>query len=233
MHSIHALFNQAFEYNLLLGALIMFFLGFAMSFNPCMLGMASSVVGLSRTVPKRGVQVTMGVVLTLAFVLTLMVSGVLLAFFGKAFLQVAGLGEKFIGVVFGILALYLLGLRPGVGSFLRSPLKIFGFYANSRWSAERVLYLRGAGLGAVFGIIPMPCTTPAVLAIITYMTAKEEVFSGLTLLLAYALGTGMIFVLSGFVADKLDRVSVGRWSPLVDKFFGVVLLAAAGYFLFK
>ncbi len=79
-----------------------------------MLGMASAVVGLSRTVPKRGVQVTMGLVLTVAFVLTLMVSGGLLAFFGKAFLQVAGLGEKFIGVVFGILALYLLGLRPGV-----------------------------------------------------------------------------------------------------------------------
>ncbi|MHB8172013.1 MAG: cytochrome c biogenesis CcdA family protein [Thermincolia bacterium] len=234
MHSIHALFSQAFEYNLFLGSLVMFFLGLVMSFNPCKLGMATSVVGLTRTAPRRGVQVTLGLILTITFVLTLIVWGGILAYFGQSVLELAGLGEKFIGVVFVSLALYLLGVPlVRLTRYLRSPLKVFGFYTNGKWPEERVLYLRGAGLGAVFGIIPTPCTTPALMAIIAYITTKEEVLSGLVLLIAYGLGTGMIFILSGLLADKLSKLSSKGWGRHIDKFIGLVLLLVAVYFLTK
>ena len=235
MHSLHALFAQTFEYNLLPGSLVMFFLGFLMSFNPCMLGMASSVVALSRNVPQRGAQVKVGVVLTLAFVLTLVSLGGILAFFGKTTLQMVDQGEKFIGLVFFLLGLYLLGIRPEKGRALqlRSPLKVLWFYANKSTPAKGFLYLRGAGLGAFFDIIPQPCTTPALLAVVTDITAKEEVLPGLILLSAYGLGKGMIFILSGFLAEKLSKVRSSNLSRYIDRLLGLVLLVLAGSILAK
>ncbi len=235
MHSLHALFAQTFEYNLLPGSLVMFFLGLAMSFNPCMLGMASAVVALSGNVPRRGAQVTMGVVLTLAFVLTLVGFGGILAFLGKTTLQTVEQGENFMGIVFILLAMYLLGIRPGslTGFKLRRPWKVLWFYANGSRSDERFLYLRGAGLGAFFGIIPQPCTTPALLAVVTYISTREEVLPGLILLSAYGLGNGIILILSGFLAEKLNKLRSNNWSRYIDRFLGLVLLLVAGIILVK
>jgi len=235
LHTLHAMFSQAFEYNLLLGSLVMFFLGFAMSINPCMVGMASSAVALARTVPRRGAQLTVGVILTISFVLTLIIFGGILAFFGKAVLQLANVGEKLIAVIFLLLGLYLLGIRPAriTGRNFRSPLRVYGFYTNGKWSEERALYLKGMGLGSVFGFIPQPCTTPALLAIITYITTREEVLAGLILLLAYGLGNGVIFLLSGVLADKLSKIRSNRWSRYIDRFFGLILLLVAGMFYIR
>lgn len=231
---------KTLEYNLILGSLVMFFLGFIMGFSPCILGIATSIVTLAKNFPQREVQVTMGMISGIAFALTFVIFGGILAYFGQATLQLVGFGEKFMGFIFLFLGLYVLGIRPGKliwskfsSPKLRSPVKLTGFYSNVKWSGKHGIYLKGAGLASIFALIPQPHTTPALLAVITYMSTREELLPGIILLLAYGLGNGVIFILSGLFISKLSRLVDYNRNYYINWFLGFVLLVFSGIFILK
>ena len=84
-------------------------------------------------------------------------------------------------------------------------------------------------LGMVSALIAAPCTGPVLGALLTWVSSSRDVTVGSLGLLAYALGLGLLFWVVGTFAIALPKS--GRWLGWVKSVFGVVLLAAALYYV--
>lgn len=88
-------------------------------------------------------------------------------------------------------------------------------------------------LGLVSGLVASQCATPVLAAILTYVMAKQEALVyGAVLLFVYALGRGVPIVLAGTFTGVVKQLrSFGRWSPLIEKASGVIIVGVGLYFL--
>jgi thiol:disulfide interchange protein DsbD len=86
------------------------------------------------------------------------------------------------------------------------------------------------GLAAAF--IATPCTTPVVLAILTIVAKRQNVFYGASLLFVFSLGLGLLLVVVGTFAGALAALpKSGIWMEKIKRFFGWLMIACAEYFL--
>jgi len=87
-------------------------------------------------------------------------------------------------------------------------------------------------LGLVSGLVASQCATPVLAAILTYVMAKGALAYGATLLFVYGLGRGVPVVLAGTFAGALKGLqSLGRWSELIEKASGMIIILVGLYFL--
>ena len=87
-------------------------------------------------------------------------------------------------------------------------------------------------LGLVSGLVASQCATPVLVAILTYVMAKGALVYGATLLFAYALGRGVPVVLAGtFTGTVKSFQKLGRWSEVIEKISGVIVIGVGLYFL--
>jgi thiol:disulfide interchange protein DsbD len=84
-------------------------------------------------------------------------------------------------------------------------------------------------MGLVAGVIAAPCTGPVLTSILLLIAKQGSVALGAGLMLAYALGMGLLFFLIGAFSISLPKS--GAWMETVKSVFGVALLAAAGIYL--
>lgn len=86
--------------------------------------------------------------------------------------------------------------------------------------------------GAASGLVVGPCTAPALGSLLAYVASRQNVLFGTSLLFVFALGMGLLPLLAGTFAGFLAALPrSGPWLSGVKKAFGVVLIAAGGYFL--
>ena len=108
---------------------------------------------------------------------------------------------------------------PGVGR-LRERIRLRG--------------LPGAlALGLVSGLVASQCATPVLAAILTYVMSQDgALVYGAALLFVYALGRGVPIVLAGTFTGALKQMqSMGRWSPVIERASGVVIIGVGLYFV--
>jgi len=93
--------------------------------------------------------------------------------------------------------------------------------------------LAGAlALGLVSGLVASQCATPVLAAILTYVMAKGALVLGAGLLFVYALGRGVPVVLAGTFTGVLKQAaSLGRWTAVIEKASGLIVIAVGLYFL--
>lgn len=118
-----------------------------------------------------------------------------------------------------ILAGFELPALPGVGR-LRERITLRG--------------LPGAlSLGLVSGLVASQCATPVLAAVLTYVMAQQgALVYGAVLLFVYALGRGVPVVLAGTFTGVLKQFNaLARWTPVLEKVSGVIVLGVGLYFL--
>lgn len=198
--------------------------GILTSLTPCvypMIGITVSIFG-ARQVERR----IDGFILSCCFVLGMAVM------FSTAGL-VAGVG----GLVFGSLLAnpwVVGGIAVMLAALALSMFGVWEFRLPASWQ-NRLAGVGGAGrvgaflMGLPVGIVAAPCTGPFLLGILTYVGTTGSPVLGFTLLLAYALGMGLLFLIIGTFAVSLPKS--GAWMDAVKTFLGAILLATAGYFL--
>jgi cytochrome c-type biogenesis protein len=209
----------------ILGYLMVFIGGLLTSLGPCNLATIPLIVGfvggshdLSR---KRAFSLSFAFALGLA--ITFMLLGVAAALVGAWI----GSGSRWwyylvAGICF-VIGLHMLGVLhfdlPMVFGGLREQLRLKG--------------IAGAlALGLVSGLVASQCATPVLAAILTYVMAEGALVYGATLLFIYALGRGVPVVLAGTFTGALKSMeSLGRWTPVIEKASGVIILAVGFYFL--
>ncbi|MFH1130361.1 MAG: cytochrome c biogenesis protein CcdA [Pseudomonadota bacterium] len=159
--------------------------------------------------------------------------------------------------VMGIAAMYttlgLLAALSGIaaGSILSNPwfvvaLCIFFFamatsmfglweFRLPSWLQNRLNTVGGKGLwgafgmGLVGGIVIAPCTGPVLAGLLTYVATTQNLFLGGGLLFTYAIGIGVFFWVIATFSVALPKS--GPWMEAIKTIFGIVLLAAALYYL--
>ncbi|MEQ9081226.1 MAG: cytochrome c biogenesis protein CcdA [Sandaracinaceae bacterium] len=172
----------------------------------------------------------------------------------KSKLHGAGLSTMY---VLGMCALFtplglIVGLTGGVfGDFLGNPWIViplavfFVVMATSMFGAfelslppslqNKLAQMGGLGpkgaftLGLVGGLIAAPCTGPVLGGLLAWITTTQNAALGGAALFAYSVGLGLPTWLVGTFAISLPKS--GRWLEWVKSVFGIVMVAAALWFL--
>lgn len=93
-------------------------------------------------------------------------------------------------------------------------------------------YLYTFLLGLTSGLIASPCLTPVLGSILFYLTTKQNIIYGVTLLFCFAFGMGLILILIGVFEGLLVSLpKSGKWMVYIKRASGVILLAMGLYFI--
>ena len=91
-------------------------------------------------------------------------------------------------------------------------------------------------IGFIFGLVSTPCASAPLVAIITIASQSGWAYS-YTLVLAFALGHGMLLLVAGtslgFTQSVVSSQKIGKMSRFVNGFFIVVLVGIGVYFLYQ
>jgi cytochrome c-type biogenesis protein len=92
--------------------------------------------------------------------------------------------------------------------------------------------LTGAfAMGATSGLVAAPCGAPVFAAVLTFVGATGSGALGFTYLFVFSLGMTALLVVVGASAGSLAALpKAGRWTLLVKRAAGVVLLGMAEYY---
>ena len=86
--------------------------------------------------------------------------------------------------------------------------------------------------GLFSGLMVGPCVGPVLVGILGYVSKTGSLFFGFSLLFAFALGLGSLFILLGTFSNLLEKVPrSGTWMVQVKKVMGVLFLGLILYFL--
>ncbi len=201
-------------------------LGLGLNLTPCVYPLISTTVayfGVQARHRDRGV-----IILAMIYVF-----GITLSF------SVLGVAAALSGGVFGA-ALQ----RPPVLLFIAAvlvalALSSFGVYhlQPPPWLMRRVSGAgRGAGgalfMGATMGMVAAPCIGPVVLGLLVFVGSQRSILLGFELFCALGLGMGLPYLLLATAAGSIKALPrSGEWLVWVERLFGVMLLALAGYFI--
>ena len=220
-------FSQALSKGYFWAFLFVFVGGILTSFTPCvypLIPITVSVFGAGESVGRLR-SLLLSVTYVMGIALTYSILGVAVASTGAVFGQIMA-DPRVMLPVCGILI--ALGLSM-LGVFeLRVPYAV----------QNRLNSIGGAGfagafaMGTVAGIIAAPCTGPALGAVLSYVATTESAFLGFWLLLTYALGMGLLFIVIGTFSSAIAALPrSGGWMYILENIFGVAIITVALYFL--
>lgn len=87
-------------------------------------------------------------------------------------------------------------------------------------------------LGILSGFVVGPCTAPVLAVLLAYVAAKQNLIFGVLLLFLFSLGMGTLLLLIGTSTGILGRLpKSGPWMIWINRFLGLMMIAAAEYFL--
>ena len=132
--------------------------------------------------------------------------------------------------------LVLLGLA---GLMVAMALSMFGLYEfRLPVSFNRLVPQSSQGnlgalmMGLTMGIVAAPCIGPFVIGLLVHVSNKGEPAYGFFMFFVLALGLGLPYLVLGTFSGALKNLPrSGQWMETVRRFFGLVLLGMALYFL--
>lgn len=209
---------------LALGAV--FLLGLLVSLTPCsypLIPITVAYIGGGSAGRTR----SQGFVLSLFYVLGLALTYAALGLVSALANRVFGFAANspVILIVVGVLFV-LLGLSMMDVFALPMPRFLAGLQPKNRGGAFGAFVV-----GLVSGFIAMPCSTPALLAVLAYVFHKGSPVFGFLLMFVYALGFGVLFIVIGTSAASLAALpKSGVWMVWIKRVCGVAMIIAGVYF---
>lgn len=95
-------------------------------------------------------------------------------------------------------------------------------------------YMPALFLGLVSGIIAAPCTAAILVIILTYVSSRQNLVFGATLLFTYAIGLGTLIVIAGTFTGFINTLMKSEsLSQKVKKGFGIALFLLSQYFFIQ
>ena len=207
--------------------LLIFLGGILASFTPCvypLIPVTVSYIGAAAAgSKKRGFMLSFFYVLGIAVIYSCL--GAFAALGGRLFGSISANPWTYliVGVVFFTLGLSMLDLFTiPIPAFLRSRGPV------SKRSGILGAFLFGISAGLVVG----PCTAPALGAVLVFVSSKQNVVLGMSFLFTFAFGMGlMLMVVGTFAGVAASLPKSGKWLNIIKKFFGMVLILCAAYFI--
>lgn len=216
----------------LLVFLIAFLGGILDSMTPCVYPVIPVVISYmgSRSEKKKSA----GFFLSLFFVLGLATT-----------YSIVGLLASFLGGVFGVGDLAANPVvRVGIAAvFTVLALSMFGFWDMNLISSQKQTEWMQKGkenkgilgaliIGMVSGLVAAPCVGPVLAVLLMHVAAAGDVLYGWLLFITFAFGLGLLFIILGTFSGAINALpKAGMWMVNIKKFFGVVMIGAALFFV--
>jgi len=208
-----------------LGAYLLVFLGGVItSIGPCNVAMIPLIIGyVGGRDLSRARSLAISTVFVVGLSITFVLLGLLAAAVGALFGWMGKVWYYVVAAVCILIGLELMGL-------IQVPVPTL--FARQRDSVRSRGLVGALLLGLISGLVSSQCATPVLVAILTYVMAKGALAYGAILLFIYALGRGVPIVAAGTFAGLARNLSaMGRWTSLLEKASGVLVVAVGLYFL--
>jgi thioredoxin:protein disulfide reductase len=216
--------NRLMSESLLLAIIFVFFAGFLTSFTPCIFPMIP--LTLAVLVPRgKPLSFTQKLYRSLTYVfgiaLTYSLFGVIAASSGIMFGSL--LGNKYVAV--GIAFFFVLFAISMLGFFeIKTPSKL----QNSQWLNNSNTFVFGLAAGVIAG----PCVGPVLLSILTFISQTGNVQTGFVLMMSFAFGMGLIFIVLGIAGDVFHLLpKSGNWLNNIKYIFSSIMLGLSIYYV--
>lgn len=152
--------------------------------------------------------------------------------------SILGVAAAKTGAVFGQLMTNPYVIGPICAILVALALSMFGvFELRLPYAMQNKLnqvggtgFIGAFAMGTVAGIIAAPCTGPALAFMLTYVATTGDIVLGFSLMLTYALGIGLLFILIGTFSSIILPKS-GNWMYILENVFGILVITVALYFL--
>lgn len=206
---------------------LVFFGGILLSLTPCVYPLIPISVGY--ITGKSGSSKIKSFILSIIYV-----TGIAITY------SVLGLIASLTGMVFGKISVHPVTLIV-VGLIII----IFGIIMwldllNLTWSigprinSKRRDYVSTFILGLSSGLVISPCLTPALGSILAYLATRKNIFYGMSLLLTFAYGMGLILILAGTFSGILANLpKSGKWLVYVKKISSLIVIFIGLYFIYQ
>ncbi|BDR74015.1 cytochrome C biogenesis protein CcdA [Clostridium tetani] len=155
---------------------------------------------------------------TLGFTLIFIIMGISVTSLGQLFDRNKDIFRKIGGIIIIVFGLHIMGV-----------LKIKTFYYQ-RTMLQPQKFKSGLSsffIGMAFAIGWTPCVGPMLASILIYAGSTTTLASGIKLLIAYSVGLGTPFIISGFLVDFISGY-IKRFS----KYFNIVSIASGLVLIF-
>lgn len=210
---------------ILVGLIIVFFLGLSLNLTPCVYPMVPITVGFfgSGKTESFSRRLADAVFFVLGMVIVYSLLGAL-----------AGMGGQILGDILqsAWVQVGLAGLMVVLSGTM------FGFYqlqlpATLQRKSENMGKTLGTfGMGMTLGVVAAPCLAPATVALLGYVGKTQNALAGAGLFFVLSLGLGLPYVFLALFSSQLNKLpGSGEWMEWVKTLLGFVILAVALYFL--
>jgi cytochrome c-type biogenesis protein len=215
----------------LLAVAVLFGAGLLTSLTPCVYPMIPITAGLiaGSAGPSASRARTVGLTLSYVSGLALFYAllGVLAGLTGSLFGTVASspwaLGG--IAILLAVFGLALLDVVP-----VPMPTRLVGWAGSLGGGSYPAVFL----LGATSGIVAAPCGAPAFAAVLTWVATTGSALLGFVYLFVFSLGMTALLVVVGLFSGVLAALPrSGPWLIRVKRLAGILLIAVAGYYVFR
>ncbi len=228
MESLFSNIETLIQTNPPLAFFAIFVAGVFVSFTPCVYPVIPLTLGYigARSAGNRWKGFSLSLVYVLGMALVYAVLGAFAALTGRLFGQIGSSpwAYFFVGNMCLLLGLSMLGLfeTPQIAFSKEAPKKHRKGYLGAFW------------VGVFSGLIVGPCTAPVMAAILVYVSSRQNVLYGFSLLFTFGYGVGFLMILLGTFTGLLSSIpKSGAWLENVKKAFGWLLLFAAEYLFVK
>ena len=192
--------NELASGNFSVYLLILAFLGGILaSLSPCSLGILPIIVGYIGGYDKEDLKTTLSQLFffVLGMSVVLSIIGVICALTGKVFASALGpVGVLILTSFIMLMGLNLLGVVE-----INVPVFIKEFPQNN--SNNKILY--PFLIGAIFALAASPCSTPILASVMAVASLSANLIFSICLLLAFALGQGVIIILVGMFTSIIKN----------------------------
>ncbi|AHB89108.1 c-type cytochrome biogenesis protein CcdA [Thermosynechococcus sp. NK55a] len=198
---------------------IVFLAGLLTSLTPCTLSMLPITVGYiaGYASKQHGSVLRQSLWFALGLATTLTVLGMTAALAGRIYGQVGWGLTLVVSLVAILMGLNLLEALP-----LSFPRSRFLEELPDRVPAG----LQSYTLGATFGIVAAPCSTPVLATLLAWVATTQKLWVGAGLLLAYTTGYVVPLIVVGTFSGALQKLlALRQWSSWITRVSGVLLIA--------
>lgn len=154
---------------------------------------------------------------TLGFTLIFIIMGISITSLGQLFNRNKDIFRKVGGIIIVIFGLHIMGV-----------LKIKTLYYQKTMLQPQKLKsgLSSFFIGIAFAIGWTPCVGPMLASILIYAGSTKTLASGIKLLIAYSVGLGVPFIISGFLVDFISGYikRFSKYFKLVSIINGLILI---------
>jgi thiol:disulfide interchange protein DsbD len=217
-------FAAALEKSVWAAILVLLVGGILTAFTPCVLPMIPFTVAFFTN------QVDRSKVKTLTLAL-LYAAGIVTMFsvLGYAFGRAGSSAGALLGHPWVLLAFAAIFAALGLACFGLFELTVPSSLLSKLGGGSREGRLGAFLMGLLLGVVAAPCVGPVLAGLLVFIAAKGSGLSGLFYMFVFGLGLGLPFIALAFASGAIPKA--GPWMVWVKDMFGVLLFAAALYFV--